>query len=367
MFKKFFILLIVFLSLATGAFAAERVYFSGSQIKSLAPDGSASLNRILDNGNLLVVAEPGGGENASLIIVNPTSKKVEKRVELPVKTVNYVAADPSGKKSVVYSEFTGAFAAVDFASGKCNILLKKEKGEPGFALYGHRQSRLSFTGDSAFAWGYFYDKEFRFDGEYVVKIDLSKTGVEAFEKLISFDRIRETAKKNLAGAKAIKNIEIVGNYLVFTPQSKRGGCISVYRLAQKVNFELTDFKEFIDSDIAGGKPVYACIIATRDTPRSQGSLYVYDLDERTAEKLATGKLYNPVFAPGGDLIAVGRLKMSGETIQTEIAVINLAKRDFSTKIYLVTGKKYVDWKFVNNNKYLILFDGKDLYRLKLEK
>lgn len=348
------------------SFSNESPLISESQLLSLSPDGGISINRILDNGDLLCIIEPGKGKNVRVSIVNPVAKKIIKSLEIPEKSISYIASNPDGTMVMLFSQFSSAFFLADLREGKCRVIFKKEKGKPGYSLYGENRSRLNFVDGHVIAWAYYYSENSKFGGDYVVEIDPAKDGIEAFTRIIKTDELRNISKQYLPGAETLQNIQVNGDFIVFNAMIRNKGCIIAYDMKNRKHFKIDDFKNFSGSAIARQNPLLAYCVTRKESGREIGELSLFDLQAKKKTVMTTGKLFNPVFNPSGDTLAVGSAGAGGDKeIAMGMKIIRLG--DKSEKSLSFGPKKiFVDWKFADNSKYILTFTGRDIYRYEVK-
>jgi len=349
-------------------FADEALLITEGQLQALEPGREISINRILNDGNLLCVAGSGKGQNIKILLVNPASKKILNSVKIPIKSLNYIASNCDGSRVIAYSQFAGKFCVADVRNGKAWVLFKRERDKPGFALYGDKKSRITFINGLAMAWGYFYDYKAQFDDEYVTLVDPDKRGMKAFKKLFRTSRLRNVAKVYLHDAIAIGSIEVNKKFLTFVPGNKKEARLVGFDLKSKKHFLIDSLKVFSGSDIAESRPLFAYVIKKTRKPGGVGALYLYNLKNKKKTKLAKGRLFNPIFSPDGSKLAVGSSTISADKkLKSRIIIIDIGKKDYPQETLSFKKKiHFVDWKFINNNQALLLFTGRNIYRYKLK-
>lgn len=368
MTKKILLTITVLILLTGSAFSAENLIITEGQLQALEPGREVSINRIMEDGNLLCVVGTGKGQNVRLIVVDSASRKTVKVVDVPMKTVTYVASNADGSKVIVYSQFDAAFYIADMKTGKCRLMFKREKGKPGFGLYAEKQSRISFINGVAAAWGFFFDYKGQMDDEYITFVNPEKSGMDAFTKIMKTDRLRTIAKTYLDKAKAVGAMEINKKFLTFAPMGKDGGCLVAFDIHSGGHFKIDSFKSFAGAEICRTKPLLAYIIQKAEAKNSEGTLCLFDLETKKKVELDHGKIFKPVFSPSGKFLAVGKgVVLDNNKLKTDIVIINLDGKDYPKEtITSVKNLSFLDWKFVKNDKCLMMFTGKDIYKTDLK-
>ena len=368
MTKKIILTIAVLLLLTGSAFSAENLIITEDQLQALEPGREVSINRILDDGNLICVVGTGKGQDVRLIVVDSSTRKVIKSVDIPMKTVTYSASNADGSSVIVYSQFDAAFYLADMKTGKSRLLFKREKGKPGFGLYAERQSRMSFINGVAAAWGFFFDYKGQMDDEYIAFINPAKSGMDAFSKIIKTDRLRTIAKTYLHYAKAVGGMEINKQFLTFAPLSKDEGCLVAYEIASGTHYKIDSFRRFSGAKLSNKSPLLAYVIQKADDKSNEGTLCLYNLKTKKKIELDYGKLFKPVFSPSGKYLAVGKgVIQENKKLRTDIVIIHLDGKDYPKET--ITSSKnltFLDWKFVKNDKCLMMFTGKDIYKTDLK-
>ncbi len=368
MIKKI-ILTIAVLILVTGSIcSAENLVITEGQLQALEPGREVSINRILEDGNLLCAVGTGKGQDVRVIIVDSATRKTIKSVDVPMKTLTYIASNASGSYAIVYSQFDASFYLADMKAGKSRLIFKREKGKPGFGLYAERQSRMSFINGVAAAWGFFFDYKGQMEDEYITFINPEKSGMDAFSKIMKTDRLRTIAKTYLNKAKAVGAMEINKQFLTFAPLKDDEGCLVAYEIASGTHYKIDSFKRFSGAKLSDSSPLLAYVIQKNNEKNSEGTLCLYDLKAKKKVELDHGKLFKPVFSPSGKFLAVGKgVIQDNNKLKTDIVIINLDGKDYPKKT--ITSSKnltYLDWKFVKNDKSLMMFTGKDIYKTDLK-
>ena len=366
--KKTLILTLLIVILLTGlSFAKERLLITEGQLQALEPGREVSINRILDDGNLLCVVGTGKGQNVKLLILNPLNKKVLKSVEVPLKTINYVASNSDGSAVIVYSQYQAEFYVANVKNGTSKLLFKREKGKPGFSLYSERRSRITFINGVAAAWGFFYDYKNQFDAEYVTLVNPAESGLSAFKKVMKTNRLRSIAKTYMQYAKAVGAIEMNKEFLTFAALKDKGGCMIGFDLKKNLHFKIDQFRSFSGAEIARTKPLLAYIVKKSGDAKNEGVLYLFNLKTKKKVEVAKGKLFKPVFSPSGNTLIVGKGVAEGKKIKTNLLLIKIEGDKFTTKsINFGKTLSFIDWKLVKNDKCLMLFTGKNLYKYDLK-
>lgn len=361
---KALIITVLFALLITGICpAGETTVLTGEKISRLEPELEVSLNRILDDGSLLFVCE-GKGKNVKLLLVDSITGKELKSLFVPTKEITYIASDSNGNNVIIYSNGDKTFYLARPRVGDVVILFRRSKGKPGFALYTHRKSRISFVNGKAMAWGYFYDDKGNFENEWIVKVDPEKKGMAAFEKVMKMDKLRKMAKSYLSSATAMGNIEVNGDFLVFSPRKGEEGTIVVYNFKTGEHYPAAKFSSIAGLDLAEKKPLLAAVIKDNSTAGKDSSLLILNLEKKNRAGVVSGRLANPVFNPENDKIAVGSAALDkNKKLSMQIMIVDVSRSDYPCKILRIgKGGYYVDWKFVDKDRALILFDGKNIYR-----
>lgn len=368
MTKKIILTIAVLILLTGSAFSAESLVITEGQLQALEPGREVSINRILEDGNLLCVVGTGKGQNVRILIVDSNSRKVVKSVDIPLKTLTYIASNADGSYAIVYSQFDAAFYLADMKSGKSRLLFKREKGKPGFGLYAERKSRMSFINGVAVAWGFFFDYKGQMEDEYIAFINPEKSGMDAFSKIMKTDRLRTIAKTYLDKAKAVGAMEINKQFLTFAPLKDDEGCLIAYEIASGTHYKIDSFKRFSGAKISDNSPMLAYVIQKADDKKNEGILCLYDLKAKKKVELDHGKLFKPVFSPSGKFLAVGKaVVLENNKLKTDIVVIRLDGKDYPKEtITSAKNMSFLDWKFVKNDKSLMMFTGKDIYKTDLK-
>lgn len=360
----FCFIVIFIILLGTSGFASDELLFSEDSFRSLAPGYYVSLNRILNNGDIVCCAESDRGKPVRVILADPYTGRVKKQVEIPAKTFDYVASDDLGKYSILYSRYDGAFYLVNFTEGKSGTIFKQEKGKPAFALFGALRSGLSFTGEKALAWGYFTNEKGVFDGEFMVEINPDAQGISAFNRLFKYNKLRQLAELYYPQSKRISAIEFCPDYFVFCAMKNKDGAIIAYKFMDGEHYRIDKFLNLTGLSLSQNGNLLA-YITEKD---KQGTLYLYNLKNKDKIKLTEGKLLNPVFSPDETRLGVGRYEfIKGKGVQFELLIINLADKSYPVSTISVDSDRlFQDWKFVKNNKELVLFTGRELYHTQLK-
>lgn len=111
----------------------------------------------------------------------------------------------------------------------------------------------------------------------------------------------------------------------------------------------------------------AYVIQKADENKNEGTLFLYDLKAKKRIELDRGKLFKPVFSPSGKFLAVGKGVIFGNNkLRTDIVIIHLDGKDYHKEtVSSVKNLSFLDWKFVKNDKCLMMFTGKDIYKTDL--
>ncbi|MFP4498031.1 MAG: hypothetical protein ACLFQV_07450 [Vulcanimicrobiota bacterium] len=364
--KKWILVLIIFLIMSMSSVFAQEVIFSSNDFKELAPDFEVSLNKILPDGNIVFVAESKKGRNMQMLLVNPGAKKVICRIEVPVKVPSYIATNKQGTRSVVYSVYSGGFYLVDFGLKEVRQIFKRRAGEPGYALYSHQVSRLSYSDGFLLAWGYKYDAQNRFNGKYVFKIDPDRKGMNAFTPIFETEFLGKLAKRYYPKAQNVAHIEFNRKFMVFSAVNEKGaGGIVSYDFETKKDYKLKSFDSMVGMDIAMEKPIIAYAIQSQNDTEKFGTLFVMNLQKQEARQLDSGKLFNPVFNGDGTRLAVGKVELDeNNMLQKQMVIVDMETNKVKT-IKLKREFNYYDWKFINNGNSLMIFSDSQLLMLNI--
>ncbi|GEM_PF-2351578 len=367
MIKKFVLFLII-LSLASSTLvlAKESLLLSERDFKSLMPDMVVSINRILDDGTLLCLGESGKGKNLSLFILDPQSRKIKKTMTLPSTSIDYMASDEKGDRILLFSYQSHTFYLADMSGGKCRVFFKREKGRPGFDLFSHGKSFLTFIDEKALAWGYFYDENMMLEGEFLTLIDPALEGVAAFSRILKSDELTKIASQYSKKVERLGAIRANREFLVFSSIQKGSSTLIAYAFKEKDHHMLDTSASFIGVTVARSAALAACI--RKKEEEKEGSLQLFNLKDKKSTILGKGKFLNPVFSPSASYLAVGVVKIgSDKKLGMDISLYSLNTPEKAPQ-HLTFEKSlyFMDWKFVKADNGLILLTGKEVYYYKLK-
>jgi len=116
---------------------------------------------------------------------------------LSVPAVEQVALSPDGREAVVITASGAAFVALDRATGEVRTLMAHEPRKPGFRSH---PPILLRSGGSLLATGFFYDEEDYGGADSIARIDLGKSGVEAFELVAEVEKLERSLKRVVINA-----------------------------------------------------------------------------------------------------------------------------------------------------------------------
>ncbi|MHC9538855.1 MAG: hypothetical protein AB9903_04995 [Vulcanimicrobiota bacterium] len=366
MIKKctFFLITMLLIS-STLIHGKETLLISERDFKTLIPDMTVSINRILDDGTLLCIGEPGKGKNLSVFIIDPQSRKIMKKMAVPSTSIDYMASDEKGGKIILFCCQSHTFYLADMAAGTCRVLFKREKGKPGFDLFSHGKSFLTFTDDKAIAWGYFYDDKMMLEGEYLTEIDPSQQGAAVFLKLLSNDELKKMASQYSKKVEKLGTIRVNRDFLVFSSMDKKGSTLIAYAFKEKEHFQIDASPSLMGVTIARNAALAACI--SKKDEKKEGSLQLFNLKDRKSTTPGRGKLLNPVFSPDAGHLAVGVVKIGNDRkLGMDISLYSLKTPEKAPMLLAFEKSLYlIDWKFVKGDSGLILLTGKEVYYYKL--
>jgi hypothetical protein len=106
-----------------------------------------------------------------------------KTAYLNVNKLEQVLLSDKGDKLLAIGDTGTKIFTLDTNSMEVTTTFKHEKGKPGF----RSQPIGAYSGGYFYLQGYFYDAEQYSQGNCMAKVDISKTGVNAFEKAIDLD------------------------------------------------------------------------------------------------------------------------------------------------------------------------------------
>lgn len=108
---------------------------------------------------------------------------------LPIRQFHQVSFLENSKIGLLVSEKGTNFYKIDLMKRQVTHILGHKKGEPGFRM----ADPLIYVNNGKFyVYGYFYDENNGTDGDtYLVSVNLAKTGVDIFEKVLSTKEVRE--------------------------------------------------------------------------------------------------------------------------------------------------------------------------------
>lgn len=116
---------------------------------------------------------------------------------LSVPAVEQIALSPDGREVVVTTASGAAFVVLDRATGKVRTLMAHEPRKPGFRSY---PPILLRAGGDLLATGFFYDEEDYGGPDSIARIDLTKSGVEAFELVAEVEKLERSMKRLVINA-----------------------------------------------------------------------------------------------------------------------------------------------------------------------
>lgn len=363
--KSTFFLITMLLLSSVLVCAGETLLLSDRDFKSLMPDMSVSINRILDDGSLLCIGEPGKGKNLSIFIIDPQSRKIIKKMPVPSTSIDYMASDEKGDKIILFCCQSHTFYLADMSAGTCRVFFKREKGKPGFDLFSNGKSFLTYIDGKAIAWGYFYDDRLMLEGEYLTEINLSEQGAAAFSKLVSNDELKKIASQYSKKVQRLGTIRVNKDFLVFSVIDKKISTLVAYSFKDKEHFQLDASASLMGVTMARNASLAACI--NRKDEKREGSLYLFNLKDRKIATPGRGKFMNPVFSPDASHLAVGVAKIGDDRkLGMNISLYSTDSPEKAPRT-LTFGKSlyFIDWKFVKGDSGLILLTGKEVYYYKL--
>lgn len=114
-------------------------------------------------------------------------------LSVPLTDLWQTAYDDQGTRALIAGERGGKMILLDVDSGKVTTLFQKKAGVPGFRslpVLWHENGKY-------FALGYFYDKEEYASNDFLVEVDLQKSGLQTFQKVLNMTEIEARLKKVL--------------------------------------------------------------------------------------------------------------------------------------------------------------------------
>jgi len=366
MIKRGIMLCIILAVLQIPVTAKETLLMAEKDFKGLMPEMTVSICRILDDGTLLCLGEPRKGKSPVIFLLDPHLRKITKKVAVTAPSVDYTASDGKGDAILVFSYESHAFYRVNLAEGSCTVLFRREKGRPGFDLFSHGRSFLTFTGDKALAWGYFYDGSFTLEGEYLTQIDPSRPGAEAFSKILKNDELKQIASQYAKGVEKIGAIRANGEFIVFPALQKSSSTLIAYSLKDKVNWQIASSPAIMGVAVARNAPLAAFI--EKRSGGKEAELILYNIEGKKDTVLGRGKLLNPVFSSDAKYLAAGIVKIGDDRkLGMDISLHSLAVPGKAPLLLpCEKGHYFIDWKFVKGDSELILLTGKEVYGYKLK-
>jgi hypothetical protein len=357
MISRIIILISVIGFLLTGcSFAGKDTGLTCDEIKDLDKGRVVSPVTLLDDGGSFMISESEAGGDYRLLWVS-SSGKVRKRISVPAKKIDYVAADSSGEEVVIYSQDKFSFLKLERRRSAWNMFACRQGTEPGFALYGGRKSRLFFSGKNLYALGYYYDRAGDYLNEWFVRINPEKNGVGAFEAMFQLSDPDRNLRKFYPEFKEASLLDITDKYALIKLSIGRQGCLVGYDIDKKEYFLIDQFSNFFDCSISRSNSTCAYIIQPKGSTFT-GVLFIYDPVKRSSITGIPGIFFHPVFNKDGSMVAVGKnFEMPGNIRVPQIIVYSL-KDNASTVISLPGGEKLFDWRFTGKNKLSIFTDRK---------
>ncbi|MGI5843761.1 MAG: hypothetical protein ACOX9B_06255 [Candidatus Xenobium sp.] len=117
--------------------------------------------------------------------------------DLSVPAIEQIALSPDGREVVVITASGAAFVALDRDTGEVRTLMAHEPRQPGFRSH---PPILLRAGGNLLATGFFYDEEDYGGSDSIARIDLTRSGLEAFELVAEIEKLERSLKRLVINA-----------------------------------------------------------------------------------------------------------------------------------------------------------------------
>jgi hypothetical protein len=354
--KIFFLLALLTYSIAS---ASDYSVLTRQQMQQLDSGRIVSPVRILEDSGILLISESRAGGHYNLVWTSSRWKPTGK-TSLPLRSVDYVASDQTGRNIVAYSQERYSFLKLNRRARNWQVFASQQGAQPGFALYGGRKSRLFYSNNSLFAVGYFYDKTGEYLSEWVVRIHPDRKGEEVFERIFELSTPPSETLKYFPDANEIKLLDINNNTAVFGLFRGNRGCILSYDLETKEFLPIDYFDRMVNFSLSDSGNLCAYVIQPQGSDY-QGVLFIYNLKKRQPVKCVPGIYFNPVFDQQEKKIAVGYYDIITNRLRLSRIDLIPIETDETSTITVPGGENLHNWTFSGRN-HLHIFAGKEIYR-----
>lgn len=275
------------------------VDFKTFRLNLLSVDGTilVTTERVED----LAMRKEGKIIKLSIIKIDPKNDIIRSwnSVYFDLTNIGQVVLSDEGDKLLIIGNGGTQLLVLDTVKMTVAKVFKHEKGKPGFKS---EPSGMYYDGQF-YVKGYFYDKDQYSEGDYIARVDITKSGAGAFEKIVDFGAVYE--KFNCTSLSSIYMVSPSSGYFsVIRPPDGKEALLAYY------NETIVEIENgcYTITDIAGSSS--KVIYNIKKNKDSEEETKIFDLETGKSWSLGSYIPYSFIALKNGEVVITALLNYS---------------------------------------------------------